>query len=147
MEVSLLSQHLFSPREEHLYDVYRIFSYLQEKFGNNPWRITYDPVYEPTYDNVFGVVGEYLYGWKYFYPDYQKIIPRLIPEDLGKYVVIKSYVDNNHSGNMANRRLHYGIIIHVNNSPIIWYIKLQNTVEDSSFVSVFVSLRIATDMV
>ena len=60
-----------------------------------------------------------------------------MPEALSKYVVIKYYVDSNHAVNMANRRSHYGIIIYVNNAHIIWYIKQQNTVESSSFVSEF----------
>ena len=56
-----------------------------------------------------------------------------MPEALGKYVLIKSYVDANHEGNMANRKSHSGIIIYVNNAPIIWYSKWQNTFEASSF--------------
>ena len=56
-------------------------------------------------------------------------------------------MDDNHAGNMANRRSHYGIIIHVNNEPIIWYSKLQNTVEASNHRSESVALRIATDMI
>ena len=68
-------------------------------------------------------------------------------EALGKYVVIKSYVDANHAGNMANMRLHYGIIIYVNNGPIIWYSKLHNTVEASSFGSEFIAPRISTEMI
>ena len=66
---------------------------------------------------------------------------------LGKYVVIKAYVNANHTGNMANRRSHYGIIIYVNNEPIIWYSKQQNIVEDSSVGSDFVALRISTEMI
>ena len=53
----------------------------------------------------------------------------------------------NHAGKMANKRLHYGIIIYVNNAPLIWYSKRQNTVEDSSFGSEFVAIRIATDII
>ena len=83
--------------------------------------MTYDPMYEPTDANVFGVVGRYLDEFRYFYPNAQEIIPRNLLEALGNYVVIKAYVDENHAGNMANRRLHYGIIIYVNNAPIIWY--------------------------
>ena len=71
-------------------------------------------------------------------------MPSHMPEALGKYVVIKSYVDSNHAGNISNRRSHSGIIIYVNNAPIIWYSKRQNTVEDSSFGSEFVALRIST---
>ena len=34
-------------------------------------RMEYDPMYEPTDENVFEVVGRYLDEWKYFYPDSQ----------------------------------------------------------------------------
>ena len=59
------------------------------------------------------------------------MLPRHVPEALGKYVVIKAYVGDNHAGSIANRRSHSGIIIYVNNSPIISYSKHQNTVETS----------------
>ena len=104
-------------------------------------------MYEPKDDNVFEFVGRYLDEWKYLCPNYKEMIPRNMPEAIGKYVVIKTYVDANHEGNMANGRSHYGIIIYVINEPIIWYIKLQNTVEASSFVSEFVALRISTEMI
>ena len=61
--------------------------------------------------------------------------------------MIKAYVDSNHAGNMANSRSHFGIIIYVNNAPIIWYSKHQNMVYASSFGSVFVALIISTDMI
>ena len=56
-------------------------------------------------------------------------------------------MDADHSGNLLTRRYHTGIIIFVNNSPIIWYSKRQNTVELSSFVSKFIALRVATEMI
>ena len=74
-------------------------------------------------------------------------MPRHILEALGKYVVIKSYMHDNHAGNMENRRSHYGIIIYVNIAPIIWYSKQQNTVEASSFGSEFVALMISTEII
>ena len=80
-----------SPREGHLDDVYSIFRYLQKKLGKNPGRMTYNPMYEPTDNNGFEVAGRYLYEWKYFYPDAQEMMPRHMPEALGKYVVIKVY--------------------------------------------------------
>ena len=104
-------------------------------------------MYEPTDDNVFEVVGRYLDEWKYLYHDAQEIMPRHMPEALGKCVVIKAYVDANHSGNMEMMRSHYRIIIYVNNAPIICYSKFQNTVEASSFVPEVVALRIATEII
>ena len=70
-----------------------------------------------------------------------------MPEALGKYVVIKYYVDANHAENMANRRSHSGIIIYVNNVPIIWYSKRQNTVEDSSSGSEFFDVEVSTEII
>ena len=109
--------------------------------------MAYNPIYEPTDENIFEVVGRYLYEWKYFYPDAQEMMSRHMPEVLGKYVVIKDYVDDNHEGNMANRRSHSGIIIYVNNAPIIWYSKRKNKFEASGFGSDFIALKIATEMV
>ena len=62
------------------------------------------------------------------------MMPRHMPEALGKYDVIKSYTDSNHAGKMENRMSHSGIIIYVNNAPIIWYSKRQSIVEASSFI-------------
>ena len=57
------------------------------------------------------------------------------------------YVDADHAGNLITRRSHTGIIIFVNNSPIIWYSKRQNTVESSSFGSEFIASQIATEII
>ena len=70
-----------------------------------------------------------------------------MPEALGKYIVIKAYVDANHAGNIENRRSHSGVIIYLNNAPVIWYSKLQNTFVASSFGYEFVALMISTDTI
>ena len=95
--------------------------------------MAYDPMYQPTDEYLFDVVGRYLDYWKYSYPNAQEIMPRHMPEALGKYVVIKAYVDEYHARNMENSRSHFEIIIYVNNSPIICHSKLHNTVDSSSF--------------
>ena len=73
--------------------------------------------------------------------------PRNIPEALGNYFVIKSYVDTYHARNIVSTRSQSGIIIFINNAPIIWYSKQQKKVEASSFGSEFFALRIATDII
>ena len=45
------------------------------------------------------------------------------------------------------RRSQTGIIIVVNNSPILWYSKKQDIVESSSFGSEFVAIRTARDLI
>ena len=81
--------------------------------------MAYYSMYEPIDDSEFEVVERYLDEWKYFYPDAQEIMPRHMTEAPGIYVVIKAYLGANHAVNMANRRSHSGIIIYVNNAPII----------------------------
>ena len=76
-------------------------------------------MYEPTDENVCEVVGRYLDEWKYLYPYAQEMMPMHMSEALVKYVVIKAYVDANHAGNMENRMSHSGIIIYINNAPIV----------------------------
>ena len=56
-------------------------------------------------------------------------------------------MDANHAGSMTNSRSHSGIIIYVNNAPIIWYSKRHNTVEASSFGSELFSPRVVTDII
>ena len=60
--------------------------------------------------------------------------------------MISCFVDGNHAGNVITRQWHTGIIIYVQNAPIIWFLKRQNTVKSSSFGSEFVALRTAKDM-
>ena len=68
-------------------------------------------------------------------------------EAIGDYVVIKSCLDYNHASNMGNRTFHYGIIIYVKNTFIMWYSKCYNTVEASSFGLEFLDFRITTKMI
>ena len=75
------------------------------------------------------------------------MIPRHIPEAIGSYVEIKYYVNSNHSANMENRRSHSGIVIYINNAPIIWYSRCQNPVEASNFVLDYVALRISIEII
>lgn len=57
--------------------------------------------------------------WEDFYPDAQEALPGKKVEALGNPVRLRCYVDANHAGNMANRRSHSGVIIYINNAPVI----------------------------
>ena len=94
---------------------------------------------------VRGANGVPKEAWKEFYGDLEEEIPPFAPEPLGRAVDIFCWVDANHAGNLLTRRSHTGILILVQNAPIIWYSKKQNTVELSSFGSKFVAMRTARD--
>jgi len=85
--------------------------------------------------------------WLDVYHDAREEFPIRMPEPLGNPVHVLAYVDANHAGNMKTRRSHSGILIYMNQAPIIWYSKRQNTVEASSFGSEYIALRICTEMI
>ena len=85
--------------------------------------------------------------WREFYPEAIDPLLHGMLEVLVKYEKIICYVDANHAGNLLNRRSHLWIFIHVNNTPVIWYSKRQNTVKTLSFGLEFVALSIATALV
>lgn len=139
-ELSQLSEHQALPREGHLEALYHIFAYLKQ-MGKRKKMIVFDPV-APDLDLSHIIKAD----WSDFYPDaYEQSSPRA-PKPRGRPVKINCFVDANHAGNLVTRRSHTGIIIYVQNAPIIWYSKRQNTVESSSFGSEFVALRIAKEL-
>ena len=146
-EVSCISQFLCNPREGHLLAAYKIFRYLQVYLKRNPGRLVFDGSYQPIDERLFETSVTEPSEWIDFYPDASEAMPGKAIEPLGNPVCVRAYVDANHAGNLANRRSHSGILIYVNNAPILWYSKRQNTVESSSFGSEYVALRICTEMV
>jgi hypothetical protein len=140
VEVLQLSQHQALPRRGHLETLFHIFTYLKKH--ENSARIVFDPK-TPCFDErVFNPNAD----WQDFYGDVCEELPPNMPEPKGKVVDLSCFVDTNHAENVIIRRLHTGIIIYVQNAPIIWLSKQQNTVESTSFGSEFVALRAAKYM-
>jgi hypothetical protein len=54
-------------------------------------------------------------------------------------------MDADHAGDKITRRSRTGFIIFMNNAPIIWFSKRQNTVESSIFGSKFVAMKTAVE--
>jgi hypothetical protein len=139
VEVSQLSQFQALPRQGHLEAAYHIFAYLKH---HETSRLAFDPKMPKVNDAAFNTDAD----WQDFYGDVREELPPKMPTPLGKPVCISCFVDANHAGNVITRRSHTGILIYVQNAPIIWFSKRQNTVESSSFGSEFVALRIAKEM-
>jgi hypothetical protein len=145
-EVSVLSQHQCTPREGHLDAVYRIFWFLKCSLKKKEQsRIVFDSLRPFVDESLFNPSNPDI--WKDFYQDAEEPIPANMPAPRGRQVYLACYVDADHAGNLMTRRSHTGILLYINNTPVIWYSKRQNTVESSSFGSEFVALRIATEMI
>ena len=140
LEVSLMSQYQANPREGHLEALYLIVFYLK---NNTLRRIAFDPK-RPEYSQVYFNDSA---DWSDFYGDLVEEYPPHMPEPLGKAMKMACFVDSNHAGNVVTRRSHTGIMIFLQNAPILPYSKKQNTVESATFGSELVALRVARDLI
>lgn len=140
LETALMSSHLCLPREGHFEAVYKIFSYLDNRSKSN---MVFDPKVVELDESNFNTTD-----WKdSVYGDVTEEIPPNAPEPLGMPVHITCFVNANHAGDTQTRRSQTGFIIYLNNAPIDWYSKKQNTCESSTFGSEFVAMRIAVEKI
>ena len=68
-----------------------------------------------------------------------------MPPPCGCAVSSHCFVDVDHASNTVTQRLQTGILIFLNQAPIVWYSKWQNTVETSTFGSEFIAMRTAVE--
>jgi hypothetical protein len=137
-KVSMLSSHLAMPRVGHLEAVFHIFAYLRKKHNT---RMVFDPSY-PYIDLIrFKEVD-----WKPMYGDMKEALPDNAPEPRGKEVDIRVFVDTDHAGDKISRRSRTSFVVFINNAPVIWFLKRQNTVESSVFGSEFVAMKTAVEV-
>jgi hypothetical protein len=137
--VLMLSRYLVNPREGHLQQVFHIYGYLKKHKRSTMVFDDSEPSFDP---KCFRKCD-----WSKFYPNAEDLIPPNMPEPRGKEVSMTCFVDADHAGCRVTRRSHTGIVIFVNQAPIVWFSKRQNTVETSIFGSEFVALKIAIDQV
>ena len=68
-------------------------------------------------------------------------IPEHCPEPHGKFTTLMAHVDADHAGDLLTRRSRSGYIIYMNNSPIYWLSKRQNSIETSSYGSEYTAMK------
>jgi hypothetical protein len=140
LEVALLSPYLANPRTGHLEAAYQIFSYLAQHLDAPMAFDDLTPVYNMT---AFQQTD-----WsESIYKDATEELPPKMPEPLGLPVIMTCFVDANHAEDQVTRRSQTGFIIYLNNAPVDWFSKKQNTVESSTFGSEFVAMRTAIEKV
>ena len=79
--------------------------------------------------------------FKEYYRDAKEQLPRELPRPRGKPVVTTAFVNASHAANKVMRRSHSGHILLVNQAPVKWMSKRQQTVETSAFSSEFIALK------
>jgi hypothetical protein len=85
--------------------------------------------------------------WIEFYPDTEEGVPAEMLEPTGMEARLTIFVDAEHARNQVTRRSVTGIMMLLNNTPLVWISKRQKTVETSTCGSELVAARIAIDLV
>ena len=127
--MSLLSAFNAAPCEGHLDALYHIFGYLK-------LHTSYCIAVDPSLPN-FEVEPIASKGQEEFYEVEDKHVPTNAPEPRGTPMKMTCFVDSSRASNKVTYRSYTRIFILLNNAPVVWYPKRQNTVESSTFGSEF----------
>jgi hypothetical protein len=85
--------------------------------------------------------------WSEFFPDAIEDIPTKTPYPFGDPVKLTVvYIDADHTRNNITRRSVTGILLLINNTPLVWISRRQRTVETSTFGSEMIAARMAIDL-
>jgi hypothetical protein len=84
--------------------------------------------------------------WVEFYPDSGEEFPRELPPEKGTRVKITVYVHADHAYDLVTRRCITGILVIINNKPIIWKSRRQKTVETSTYGSLLVTTELILEV-
>ena len=126
-ENSLMLQYQAYPRIGHLEVIYHIFAYL--KSHSNMGRIGYYLMVPNVYLSVFNNNTD----WARFYVVIEEELLPKMPESCVRDVSIYSFVGANNAGSFVTRRSHTGIIVFIQNAPMIWFSNKQNTFKAATF--------------
>ena len=137
----MLASHLAMPREGHMNEVLHIFTYLKK---NHNAEMVFDPSDPEIEPNEFQ-----RRDWEAteFGDDLEEILPENKPKPLGLGTIMRAYVDADHAAEVVTRRSRTGFLVYLNNAPIYWSSKKQNSVETSSFGSEFMAMKHCTEYV
>jgi hypothetical protein len=86
-------------------------------------------------------------NWVEFYPDACEDLPHDMLKPKGGLSTLTCYVDADHARDKLTRRSVTGIVLLLNNTPIVWLSKRQKTVETSTYGSELIASRIAVDLI
>jgi hypothetical protein len=78
---------------------------------------------------------------KSMYGDAKEMIPSDAPVPRVKEVDLLLFIDSDHAGEQFTRRSRTGFVIYLNMAPLVWFSKLQPTVESSVFGAEFVAIK------
>ena len=125
--VNTFARYSHTPREGHFKALQQIFGYLRKW---NKGKIVINNGIAPITNKLKLTKNQ---NWTEMYPDAEEDIPKDMPEPRGKEMRITTYVDADHARDKVTRRSVTGVLLLVNNTPLMWTSKRQPTVEISTY--------------
>ena len=134
METSSMASMMALPRQGHLHQLYHMFSFLKMKHNGV---MVFDPTIPDINDSSFPKED-----WTAAsYGECTEEIPTNAPKPRGLGMLMRSFVDSDHAGDVTTRRSRTGFLVFLNSAPIYWFSKKQTSVETSSFGSEFCAMK------
>jgi hypothetical protein len=142
VHVMTMGRFRAAPRIGHLDRLKRIVGYLR----NYPEAAIH---FRTNFLNIEDHLDKIVeHDWMYsVYGNLKEELPPNMPDPKGNPVRTTTYVDANLMHDLTTGRSASGILHMVNNTPIEWFSKRQNTVESATYGSEFTAARIATDQI
>jgi hypothetical protein len=138
--VMTLGRFRAAPRDGHLLRVKRIYGYLR-KYPDGAIRFRTGL---PDYSHLSIPIHDWAYS---IYGDVVEEISHRMPIPKGKPVCTTSFVDANLMHDLTTGRSCTGTLHLLNQTPIDWFSKRQNTVETATYGSEFVAHRQGTEQI
>ena len=142
IEASMMSSHLALPRQGHMKELYHMFAYLKKHHNAE---MVFDPTPCDFDESVFDR-KDWTYS-AYGYKELKEVMPNDMPKPCGPGFTMRVYVDADHAGDLATRKSRTGFVIFLNQAPIYWSSKRQNSTETSTFGAEFCAMKVATEYV
>ena len=139
--LNTMSRYSMAPREGHMKAMVNIFGCLQ---SHSKGQIIIDTNEPPVRSQALKNTS---YNWSEFYPDACEDIPHDMPQSRGDLATLTAFVDADHARDKVTRRSVTGVILLMNNTPIVWKSKRQKTVETSTYGSELVAARVAVELI
>ena len=115
--VSTLSRYSMAPRLGHFTAMERVFGYLRKHYAGH---IVIDHQVAPIGEKAQFNLGM---DWIEFYPDATEDLPYDMPHPAGSKAMLTCYVDADHARDKVTCRSVTGIILLINNTPVLWISK------------------------
>ena len=138
--VSTFARYSMAPREGHLENLKKLFGCLRD---NANGKLLIDIADAPGREQAMITKNQI---WTEFYPDATEELPEDMLEVMGRTCSLTCYVDSDHARDKLTRRSVTGIILLLNNTPIVWTSKRQGTVETSTYGTELIATRMAVEL-